>query len=55
MKATKLELLDHVPPGSISLSVVLDPKQIVENPDIGSGSGFTVTVIYALHPVDASV
>lgn len=42
--------LDHDPPGSESLSVVVAPLQIDVLPAIGAGNGFTVMITAEIHP-----
>jgi hypothetical protein len=43
MTATAGLLLDHVPPGAASVSVVVRPAQSRCMPTIGAGTGLTVT------------
>lgn len=50
MVATAVLLLVHVPP-PVLLSVTGDPMHIVVLPVIADGSGLTVTVVTAVHPV----
>lgn len=42
-------LLDQEPP-PVSVSVIVLPGHTLEAPDIGTGSGFTVTTVVVLHP-----
>src|ERR1700759_2832551 len=49
--AIKVLLLLQVPGPDASLSIRELPKQIFGLPEIGSGSGFTVTVVTAVQPV----
>src|SRR6185312_13651484 len=46
--ATAVLLLLHVPPGTISLSVVFAPLHMVVIPVTGSSTGYTVTVVIAM-------
>ena len=48
-------LLAHVPPASMSLSKVEVPRHMVVTPEMGSGVGFTVKDVTAVHPVAARV
>jgi hypothetical protein len=49
--ATAVLLLLHVPPGLVLLSVVVCPTQVVSEPVIAFGGGFTVTVVIRVQPV----
>ena len=46
-------LLNHVPPGVASVSVVVKPMHTLSVPDIAAGNGLTVTTVVEVHPVDA--
>jgi hypothetical protein len=48
--ATAVLLLLHVPPGVGLVSIVVVPRHALSRPDIGLGSGFTVTVVIAVQP-----
>jgi hypothetical protein len=50
MVATAVLLLLHVPPGTLSVRVVVPGLQMFAMPSIGA-TGFTVTVDIAAHPV----
>lgn len=52
MVATAVLLVVHVPP-PVLLSVTGDPMHIVVLPVIADGSGLTVTVVTAVHPVSS--
>lgn len=49
--ATEVPEHDHVPPDGESLSVVVDPRQTADTPDMGAGCRLTVTGAVILHPV----
>jgi hypothetical protein len=49
--ATVVLLLVHVPPGVLVLSVAVVPAHIWPGPDIGAGTGNTVTDTELVHPV----
>ena len=50
MVATDVLLLLHAPPGTASLSVNVEPIQIVPAPTIAPGSGLTVMTLYTVQP-----
>lgn len=50
MVATEGVLLFQVPPPA-SLSVIVEPTQTFEGPDIGLGKGLTVITLVVLQPV----
>ncbi len=50
--ATAVALLLHVPPVVVSRSVVVAPWHTLAVPVIKAGSGLTVTMLVAEHPVD---
>jgi hypothetical protein len=43
-------LLTHVPPSTLSLKVVVDPRHATVVPDIGLGNCVTVTTLSELQP-----
>ncbi len=45
------ELLAHVPPAGVLVSVVVVPGQMLVDPAMAAGTGFTVTVTALEHPV----
>jgi hypothetical protein len=49
--ATAVLLLDQVPPGDVSPSVIVDATQTVVAPVMALGSGFTVKVSVLAQPV----
>jgi hypothetical protein len=44
--------LIQTPPVLVSVSVVVDPAHSNKVPDIRPGTGFTVTVVVTMQPVD---
>jgi hypothetical protein len=51
MVARPVLLLDQLPPDVPSVSVVVVPKHMMGEPDIGTGVGLTVTITPVAHPV----
>ena len=51
--ATVASLTVHVPPGTASVSVVAEPRQMFAEPDIVPGSGNGFTSIDAVAKADA--
>jgi hypothetical protein len=49
--ATGVLLLLHVPPVITSVNVVVVPGQMLNVPVIADGTGLTVTIVVARHPV----
>ena len=52
MVALVTSLLLHVPPPVASVNVSVDPLQIVSEPAIAAGTGFTVDAVVVLQPVE---
>jgi hypothetical protein len=53
--ATVVLSLVHTPPATPSLKFVVAPAQAIGDPAIEDGTGFTVTVVIAEHPVPVIV
>jgi hypothetical protein len=48
-------LVDHKPPGTEFVSVVVDPAHTVKEPPTAPGKVFTVTTVVAAQPVEGIV